>query len=144
MLFITKGDTYKVKSMRWLTLLCLIITACSSPNGDQNNSDAEADADPNALHIHFQGGFYQDTVTLFHGKEKIYEKVLTTPDGQKVTDKFSIPKSDIKDTLHFRVATEKEKLKGFIPPNAEQYVGFYLSSGSVVNVYSKEEPFEYK
>ncbi|WP_224997208.1 hypothetical protein [Cesiribacter sp. SM1] len=129
--------------MRWTIILLVFITACS-PGGDNNTkNDDDAASAPESLHIDFQSGFYQDTVTLFHGREKVYEKVLTTREGQRLTDQFSIPKTELKDTLYFRVGTEKQPLRGHIPPNSAQHVGFYLTSGTVVNIYSREAPFEY-
>lgn len=130
--------------LKWLALILIFFTsACSSPGEDGANGSEDQDHEPDALHIHFQAGFYQDTVILFHGKEKIYEKVLTTEEGKQLTDRLSIPKSEISDTIKFRVAQGDRVLKGYIPPKAEQYVGFYLSSGTAVNIYSKSTPFSY-
>jgi hypothetical protein len=142
MLLFIKGSTYVTNTMRWITLLLFMITACSTPGNDRNNSDDNAEAE--LLYIDFQAGFYQDTVTLYHGKEKVYEKVLTTKEGQRLTDQFSIPREELKDTLYFRVGTGKQQLRGHIPPNAAQHVGFYLTSGTVVNLYSRDAPFEYE
>lgn len=130
--------------LKWLVLILTFFTsACSSPGEDGGNATEDQDQGPEALHIDFQAGFYQDTVILFHGKEKIYEKVLTTEEGKELTDKLSIPKSEISDTIKFKVAQGDRVLKGYIPPRAEQYIGFYLSSGTVVNIYSKSTPFTY-
>jgi hypothetical protein len=123
------------------TLMCLML-GCSTPTDDNAEAQQEEKAS-DAMQIHFQSGFYQDTVSLFHGKKKIYEKVLTTEEGNKLTDKVSLPKEELTDTLYFRVAQAGRVLKGFIPPNAEQYVGFYLTSGTAVNIYSKDTPFSY-
>lgn len=129
--------------MRWLLLLVLF-AACSSENNSDNQETAEAGEDENALHIHFQKGFHQDTVILYNGREKIYEKVLTSQEPKGPTDQFSIPKEQIRDTIYFKVKQEGKVLNGYIPPKAEQYVGFFLTSGSVVNIYSRPAPFEYQ
>ncbi|AHM63421.1 hypothetical protein D770_25890 [Flammeovirgaceae bacterium 311] len=131
--------------MKWTSFLLflLLFTACSAPGDDDNDGNEEAVSAPESLHIDFQAGFYQDTVTLYHGREKIYEKVLTTRNDQRITDQFSIPKAELKDTIYFRVANDKQQLRGHIPPNAAQHVGFYLTSGSVVNIYSSDAPLEY-
>ena len=127
-----------------ISCLSLNLIRCSSPTDESNRNKKEDEQTSDALQVHFQSGFYQDTVTLYHGKEKVYEKVLTTEADEKITDVFSIPKSELKDTLYFRVAQQGGALKGFIPPNAEQYVGFYLTSGTAVNIYSKKTPFIYQ
>lgn len=132
-----------MKLQLFFLVLLSWLFACSSATEDQSNPDPEDEEAKNAMHIHFQSGFYQDTVSLYHGREKIYEKVLTTADGEKITDQFSFPLASIKDTLYFRVAQEGQVLKGFIPPNTDQYVGFYLTSGTAVNIYSKKTPFLY-
>ena len=124
-------------------IICNFLS-CSSPTEETTDREQQEEAASNALHIHFQSGFYQDTVSLFHGKEKIYEKVLTTEEDSKLTDQFTMPLSAVKDTLYFRVAQQGQVLRGFIPPNAEQYVGFYLTSGTAVNIYSKSTPFTYQ
>lgn len=130
--------------MKWLSLFLLgILAACSSPTLDNTAAGEESAADEN-LHIHFQSGFYQDTVMLFHGNEKIYENVLTSQGENGPTDKLSIPKSAVKDPLHFRLKQGGQTLEGALPANTDKYIGFYLSSGNVVNIYSKETPFEYE
>lgn len=129
--------------MKWLGLFLLGLTAaCSNPDKENTSSEKEI-ADEN-LHIHFQGGFYQDTVMLFHGSEKIYENVLTTQEEGGLTDQLSIPKSSVKDALHFQVKKGGQTLEGSLPSNTDQYIGFYLSSGEVVNIYSKDTPFVYE
>ena len=130
--------------LKWLTLiLSLLITACSTSGEDDRGNIEETEEDPDAMYIHFQTGFYQDTVILYHGKEKIYEKVLTSEEGKTPTDRFSIPKSEISDTIKFQVKQGAQVLKGHIPPKAEQHVGFYITAGSAVNIYSKSTPFTY-
>jgi hypothetical protein len=129
--------------IKWLAIfLTGLAVACSAPTDGQHASEQET-ADEN-LHIHFQGGFYQDTVMLFHGSEKIYENVLTTREDSGFTDKLSIPKASVTDALHFRVQKGGQTLEGSLPSNTDQYIGFFLSSGQVVNIYSKDTPFVYE
>ena len=97
--------------MRWLLFL-LVFTACSSENKSDNDEAAEAAEEENALHIHFQSGFHQDTVVLLHAGKKIYENVLTSDAAQKPTDRFSIPKETITDTIYFKVKQQGSVLNG--------------------------------
>ncbi len=127
----------------YIAFLLAFTAACSSNKAEENPDNLAEQQAGDALHIHFLSGFYQDTITLYHGREKIYESVLTTAEDKKLTDKFIMPKAEIRDTLYFRVAQEGRVLKGYIPTNADPYVGFYLTSGTAVNIYSKDTPFMY-
>ncbi|EMR01998.1 hypothetical protein [Cesiribacter andamanensis] len=129
--------------MKYLAIMLLLLAfGCAS---DPDPADAAlAESAQDELHIHFQTGFYQDTVILLHGNEIIYQNVLTTGEESGPTDKLSIPKTALTDALHFRVKKGGQTLEGALPANTDPYIGFYLSAGSVVNVYSSETPFVYE
>lgn len=123
--------------------LLLFLAACSSPEGDGGIGPKAEQELADVLHIDFQTGFFQDTIVLYHGREKVYESILTSDEDTALTDKFVMPISELRDTLYFKVAQQGRVLKGHIPPNADRYIGFYLTSGTAVNIYSKDTPFEY-
>lgn len=129
--------------LRYIAGLLFFLAACSSPDGEGGIGPQVKQETNDVLHIDFQTGFFQDTIILYHGREKVYESILTSSEGTALTDKFIMPKSELRDTLYFQVVQQGRVLKGHIPPNADQYVGFYLTAGTAVNIYSKDTPFEY-
>lgn len=128
--------------MKWLSLFFLFFCACSADKEQPGNKASDSE-ESESLHIHFQKGFYQDTVLLYHGDQKIYERVLSSKPEEQPTDVFSIPLQQIRDTIYFELKQEGQNLKGFVPPKASPYVGFYITAGMVVNIYSSETPFIY-
>lgn len=129
--------------IRHIAGLLIFLAACTAPEGEGGINPQEQQETADLLHIDFQTGFFQDTIVLYHGREKVYESILTSSEDTALTDKFMMPRSELQDTLYFQVAQQGRVLKGHIPPNADRYIGFYLTSGTAVNIYSRDTPFEY-
>lgn len=125
--------------MKQIFYILLFLTAC----GTEHEPQEPATAPENQLHIHFQEGFYQDSVILFRGNKQVYAQQLTTDAEKGYADVYSMPRDSSALPLRFRFVHDSSVVEGTIPVDTKQYIGFYITAGTAVNIYSTETPFSY-
>lgn len=97
------------------------------------------------IYIHFQGGFYNDSIKVLIKNEILFANTMVTNEVWGFAKELKIPKNHLnnklfvqmkKDTVFYKIAIEEEE---FI----NNFIGIWFSSKEGLKYYFRNKPFRY-
>lgn len=127
-----------MNSMKIVSLIFIILifnTTCQLKTNHKSNQ--------NALYVHFQGGFDNDSTFIYRNENLIYKNKLQTIRTLGFATEVKIPEYSSIDSVKIIVINSGDKYELILEDIKEKFVGVWLSDAGL-RFHTKNSRFTYE
>ena len=134
--------------MRYLIYISLFILCGCNPvvkvikNESEKKDKFKYSED--TLYFHFQGGFKNDTISIFENTNKILEKCINTDEIWGFAYEYTYPRNKYNNNLSVVLKKKNYQYQVKLDDINENFIGIWYSSKGGIKYYTKKTPFIYE